>query len=122
MNRKAGARAMRLQTRAPIRRLVIKIGSSLITRDGGRLDVRLMARLVRQLAAFRQRKIEIILVSSGAIAAGMGELRWLRRPLELAKKASRGGRGTASPDGNLSPAFSAARLKRCPGAVDQRRF
>jgi glutamate 5-kinase len=41
---------------------------------------------VRELAAFRRQPIEIILVSSGAIAAGMGELRWTQRPLELARK------------------------------------
>ena len=69
-----------------IRRLVVKIGSSLLTRPGGHLDQGRMRHLVQQLAAFRRQNIEIILVSSGAISAGMGELRWTQRPLELAQK------------------------------------
>jgi glutamate 5-kinase len=69
-----------------LKRIVVKIGSSLLTRGGGHLDAARMGRLVRELAAFRRQQIEILIVSSGAIAAGMGELRWAKRPAELAKK------------------------------------
>ena len=69
-----------------VKRLVIKIGTSLLTRDGGHLDHARMARLVRELAAIRRSGVEVILVSSGAISAGMGELGWKKRPAELAKK------------------------------------
>jgi glutamate 5-kinase len=69
-----------------VRRLVVKIGTSLLTRSGGHLDKARMGRFVSELAALRRRGIDVVLVSSGAIAAGMGELGWTKRPSELAKK------------------------------------
>src|ERR1019366_2022369 len=63
-----------------------KVGTSLLTRDGGRLDRARMARLVRELSAIRRSGVDVVLVSSGAISAGMGELGWKKRPAELAKK------------------------------------
>jgi len=69
-----------------IRRLVVKIGTSLLTRDGGHLDRARMARLAGELASIRKSGVQVVLVSSGAIAAGMGELGWKKRPVELAKK------------------------------------
>ena len=69
-----------------MRRLVVKVGSSLLTRDGGHLDKTRMARLAAELAGLRRQGMDIVLVSSGAIAAGMGELGWTKRPAELAKK------------------------------------
>src|SRR5687767_12583686 len=68
-----------------IRRLVVKIGTSSLTRDGGHLDRRQMAAVVKELAAAHKAGIDVLLVSSGAIAAGMGELGWAKRPVELAK-------------------------------------
>jgi len=52
------------------RRLVVKLGTNLITTGEGRLDLENMARLVGQVSRLHQRGLEIILVSSGAIAAG----------------------------------------------------
>src|SRR5438046_1759140 len=69
-----------------VRRLVVKIGSSLLTRDGGQLDRPRVARFVDQLARVQKSGVEVVLVSSGAIAAGMGELGWKTRPSDLAKK------------------------------------
>jgi glutamate 5-kinase len=69
-----------------IGRFVVKIGTSLLTRDGGHLDRPRMARLARELSYIRKSGVEVVLVSSGAIAAGMGELGWKKRPSELAKK------------------------------------
>jgi len=71
---------------APIGRLVVKVGTSLLTRDGGRLDRARVARLVGELAAIQKTGVQVVLVSSGAIAAGMGELGWKKRPGELSKK------------------------------------
>ena len=70
---------------APIDRLVVKVGTSLLTRDGGHLDRARMARLVRELAGIQKTGVQVILVSSGAISAGMGELGWKKRPGELSK-------------------------------------
>lgn len=57
------------------KRLVVKVGSNVLTRPDGKLDVTRMSTLVDQIAWLRQRGHEIILVSSGAMASGRGELR-----------------------------------------------
>src|SRR5438132_1527352 len=69
-----------------IHRIVVKVGTSLITRDGGHLDRSRVARFARELTQIQKSGVEVVLVSSGAIAAGMGELGWKKRPSELAKK------------------------------------
>lgn len=61
-------------------RWVVKIGSALLTADGRGLDRNAMAVWVRQLVALRQAGIDLVLVSSGAVAAGMSRLGWLERP------------------------------------------
>lgn len=72
--------------RNAIDRVVVKIGTSLLTRGGGRLHRPRMARLARELAALRKAGKEVVVVSSGAILAGVGEIGWTKRPSELAKK------------------------------------
>lgn len=57
------------------RRIVIKVGSNVLTRQDGKLDVTRMSALVDQIAWLRNQGYEIILVSSGAMASGRGELR-----------------------------------------------
>ncbi len=56
------------------KRIVIKIGSNVLTRPDGKLDVTRMSALVDQVAWLRRKGIEIILVSSGAVACGRREL------------------------------------------------
>ena len=56
------------------RRIVIKIGSNVLTRQDGKLDVTRMSALVDQVAWLRKQDIEVILVSSGAVACGRREL------------------------------------------------
>lgn len=73
----AGAGAKRL---ADARRVVVKIGSSLLTNAGAGLDRGAIADWVRQIADLRSRKLEVIVVSSGAIAEGMKRLGWKKRP------------------------------------------
>ncbi len=62
------------------RRVVVKIGSSLLTNAGAGLDRAAIADWVRQIAQLRGRGIEVLVVSSGAIAEGMKRLGWSRRP------------------------------------------
>ena len=57
------------------RRIVIKVGSNVLTRPDGKLDVTRMSALVDQIAWLRQEGYEVILVSSGAMASGRGELK-----------------------------------------------
>ncbi len=65
------------------RRWVVKIGSALLTADGKGLDKVAIADWTRQMAALRARGIELVLVSSGAVAEGMSRLGWSSRPHAL---------------------------------------
>ena len=56
------------------RRIVIKVGSNVLTRADGKLDITRMSALVDQVAWLRSRGVEVILVSSGAVACGRGEV------------------------------------------------
>lgn len=56
-------------------RIVIKIGSNVITRDNGRLDITRISALTDQVACLRDNGHEVILVSSGAVACGRSELK-----------------------------------------------
>ena len=55
-------------------RIVIKIGSNVITRKDGTLDVTRMSALVDQIALLTQKGYQVIMVSSGAVAAGRNEV------------------------------------------------
>jgi glutamate 5-kinase len=69
-----------------VKRLVVKIGTSLLTRDGGHLDNRRLSRFVKELAALRKSGVEVLLVTSGAIAAGRGELGMKQKPHAMGQK------------------------------------
>ena len=60
--------------------LVVKVGSSLVTREGRGVDAAAIARWAAQVAALRQAGKGVVLVSSGAIAEGMQRLGWAKRP------------------------------------------
>ena len=57
------------------RRIVIKVGSNVLTRQDGKLDVTRMSALVDQIAWLKKQGYEVILVSSGAVACGRRELK-----------------------------------------------
>ena len=61
------------------RRLVVKVGSALVTNNGAGLDKDALDAWARQIAALRAEGREVALVSSGAIAAGMQRLGWTAR-------------------------------------------
>ncbi|OYV79266.1 MAG: glutamate 5-kinase, partial [Acidithiobacillus ferrivorans] len=64
-------------------RWVIKIGSSLLTNNGQGLDLAAIEAWVTQILVLRRNGTEIVLVSSGAVAAGMERLGWQVRPTAL---------------------------------------
>jgi glutamate 5-kinase len=64
-------------------RLIIKVGSSLVTNDGKGLDHVAIAKWAEQIAQLRAMGKEVVLVSSGAIAEGMQRLGFERRPTEI---------------------------------------
>lgn len=65
---------------AKARRLVIKVGSSLVTDDGRGVDIPAVERWAEQIAVLHAQGRQIVLVSSGAIAQGMARLGWTTRP------------------------------------------
>jgi len=65
---------------ADARRLVVKVGSSLVTNEGRGVDNDAVARWAREIAALTQSGKSVVLVSSGAIAEGMQRLGWTTRP------------------------------------------
>lgn len=65
------------------RRLVVKVGSALVTNNGEGLAVDALADWARQIAALIADGRQVVLVSSGAIAAGMQRLGWTSRPQEM---------------------------------------
>ncbi|MDQ2077701.1 glutamate 5-kinase [Marinimicrobium sp. ABcell2] len=62
------------------KRWVVKIGSALLTNDGKGLDATAIEGWVAQMASLRKQGIDLVLVSSGAVAAGMTRLGWSQRP------------------------------------------
>ena len=67
-------------------RWVVKIGSALLTRDGEGLDRAALAEWAGQMARLRQQGVEIVLVSSGAVAEGMSRMGWKTKPKALFEK------------------------------------
>lgn len=66
--------------------IVIKAGTSSLTKADGSLDSEKIEYITSQLAALRQAGYQVILVSSGAIAAGFGRLGFKKRPVKIADK------------------------------------
>lgn len=64
-------------------RIIVKIGSALLTGGGRGLDKPAIAAWVQQIAELRQQRIEVVLVSSGSVAEGMSRLGWKVRPKAL---------------------------------------
>lgn len=65
------------------RRVVVKVGSSLVTNEGHGIDEAAIASWAAQIAALRELNKEVVLVSSGAIAEGIKRLGWSKRPTNI---------------------------------------
>ena len=57
-----------------MKRITIKVGSNVLTRPDGTLDITRMSAITDQIAELHRRGVEVILVSSGAVASGRGEV------------------------------------------------
>ncbi len=68
------------------KRIVVKVGTSTLVHPGGRLNIRHVERLVKVLADIRNSGVEVLLVSSGAIAMGVGKLNLPARPDDMPGK------------------------------------
>jgi glutamate 5-kinase len=82
----SGQLRSRQQILAPVRNLVVKLGTQLLSDKQSRLDTAYVATIAQQVASLRsQRRIAVTIVSSGAIGAGLRELKLSRRPTDLAR-------------------------------------
>jgi glutamate 5-kinase len=68
---------------ANARRIVVKVGSSLVTNDGRGLDAKAVAAWAGQIAELKRAGKDVVLVSSGAIAEGVKRLGWSTRPSSI---------------------------------------
>ena len=64
-------------------RLIVKVGSSLVTNEGKGIDTHAVGQWAAQIAQLSKSGKQVVLVSSGAIAEGMARLGWARRPTEM---------------------------------------
>lgn len=67
-------------------KIVVKVGTSTLTHKNGKLNLEQIERLVRQLSDLRNQGKDVVLVSSGAIGAGMGKLNLEQRPKTIPEK------------------------------------
>ncbi|MFT5872507.1 MAG: glutamate 5-kinase [Clostridium sp.] len=69
-----------------VKRIVVKVGTSTLTHSTGLLNLKRIENLIRQLADIHNRGIQVVLVTSGAIGAGMGKLGLKVRPETIPEK------------------------------------
>jgi len=77
---------MRNELLKAVKRVVIKIGSRVLTDPDGALDAAVIDRICREISALRQKGLEVVVVSSGAIAAGRSELGLIGKPRTIPHK------------------------------------
>ncbi|WP_086933111.1 glutamate 5-kinase [Agarilytica rhodophyticola] len=100
------------------RRWVVKIGSALLTGNGVGLDREAMSAWVREIAALSKRGYEVVLVSSGAVAAGMTRLGWKVRPKSIHEQQAAAAVGQSSLIQAYEQEFSRYNLKTAQVLLD----
>lgn len=95
----------------PIKRIVVKLGSSQIVDDKFKARRERLSSLARQISHLHKKGVEVVLVSSGAIALGMGELGETRRITDLGALQARAAIGQAVLMRNYIEAFKRVGLK-----------
>src|SRR5258707_4419477 len=70
---------------AEVKSIVIKLGTQLLSDAQKQLDTAYLSEMASQIVALRQKGIALTIVSSGAIGAGLRELKLTRRPADLAQ-------------------------------------
>ena len=94
-----------------VRRIVVKIGTSVLLNEDRSVDRQWLSDLSRQVAALIRGKREVVLVSSGAIACGVALLKLKRRPLSLPEEQAAAALGQAKLMTFYDEAFKTHRLK-----------
>ena len=89
-----------------VRRVVLKVGSRVLTGKGRTLSQPVFDRLAQEISAAKKRGYEVVLVSSGAIAAGMGRLGLLEKPKMMPEKQASAAIGQSALMWSYEKAFS----------------
>jgi glutamate 5-kinase len=79
----------------PVKRVVVKVGSGVLTTDNG-LNTGVIRELTKDICALRKNKIEVILVSSGAIASGLKKIGIAKRPQSVSQQQAMAAIGQSS--------------------------
>lgn len=69
-----------------VRRVVVKVGSSVLTNEYGEISETMFDEIAREVSGIKSRGVDVVLVSSGAIAAGMKKLKLKEKPQEISMK------------------------------------
>ncbi len=97
---------MRRKIVSKVRRIVLKVGSRVLTGKGRSLDQSVFDRLAREISGARKKGLEVILVSSGAIAAGMSRLAMAEKPKTMPQKQASAAIGQSALMWSYERAFS----------------
>ena len=89
-----------------VRRLVLKVGSRVLTAKGRVLSQAIFDRLAREASAAKKKGLEVVIVSSGAIAAGMARLGLMEKPKTMPQKQAAAAIGQSALMWNYERAFS----------------
>ncbi len=79
-----------------LKRIVIKVGTSSLTYETGKINIKKIESLVRVISDLRNRGVEVVLVSSGAVGAGVGKLNLPEKPDDIRAKQALAAIGQAS--------------------------
>ena len=74
---------MQIENLAQAKLVVVKVGSSLVTAEGKGIDQAALDLWAAQIVALKQKGVDVVFVSSGAIAEGIKRLGWRQRPKAL---------------------------------------
>ena len=105
-----------------VRRIVVKVGSSTLTYDNGKPNIRRIERLVRTISDLQNRGFEMVLVSSGAVAVGTAKLGLAERPKELSVKQAAAAVGQCELMQYLRQNVSGIRHQRGADPADAREY
>ena len=70
----------------PMQKIVIKVGTRLLTHTNGKLNLKIIEKLVREVANVKNMDKDVVLVSSGAIGAGIGRLGLKKKPVSIQER------------------------------------
>lgn len=79
-----------------LKRIVVKVGTSSLTYETGKINIKKIESLVRVISDLRNRGVEVVLVSSGAVGAGVGKLNLPEKPDDIRAKQALAAIGQAS--------------------------